>query len=503
VTPNTATDVVVDPRPPADVGATAVALPVWPGDDDSGPWIGPGAAEVDGIGADVYEALERESATGKAGQLVTVPTSGGGPVDRVLLVGVGDGSPAMYRRAGAAVARAARGIDRLASTVTAMASDPELRAFVEGVLLAPYALRRPSDAKAPLGTLVLASTEATRSATADLGRAVSGAAWLARDLVHTPSNVKDPAWLAERAREVGTAAGVTVRVRDERELAADGFGGIVAVGMGSIRPPRLIELSYTPEHPHARSPHVVLVGKGITYDSGGLSLKPREAMVPMKTDMSGGAVVIGVVSALRAVGCQVRVTGLVPAAENMPSGTAQRPGDVIRQFDGTTVEVLNTDAEGRLVLADAIAYAVETLSPTVIVDVATLTGAATLGLGRRHAALYSTSDGLAGALVDAGEAAGERLWRMPLVDDYRESLESTVADVAHIETRKMGGGSITAALFLERFAREVPWAHVDIAGPGRADADEHEVVKGGTAFGTRALLYWLETAAIPSPVRGG
>ena len=248
---------------------------------------------------------------------------------------------------------------------------------------------------------------------------------------------------------------------------------------------------------------MVLVGKGITYDSGGLSLKPREAMVPMKTDMSGGAVVIGVNSALRAVGFRVPVTGLVAAAENMPSGTAQRPGDVIRQFDGTTVEVLNTDAEGTLVLADAIAYAVETLSPTVIVDVATLTGAATLGLGRRHAALYSTSDELAGALVDAGEAAGERLWRMPLVDDYRESLESTVADVAHIETRKMGGGSITAALFLERFAREVPWAHVDIAGPGRADADEHEVVKGGTAFGTRALLYWLETAAIPSPVRGG
>jgi leucyl aminopeptidase len=177
----------------------------------------------------------------------------------------------------------------------------------------------------------------------------------------------------------------------------------------------------------------------------------------------------------------------------MPGAAAQRPGDVITQYGGTTVEVINTDAEGRLVLADAIAYAAAELEPTLIVDVATLTGAATVGLGRGHAALYSTDDALAVALADAGAAAGEPLWRMPLVDDYRRSLDSAIADVAHVETEKMGGGSITAALFLERFAGAVPWAHLDIAGPGRADADKVEVVKGGTAYGTRALLYWLES----------
>jgi leucyl aminopeptidase len=494
IEPDVPTAVAVDDRSALEVGATAVAVPVWPGEGDAGPWVGEGAADLHALGVDLFGALERDKASGRAGQVVSVPVSGVGAIERALLVGVGDGSAAMYRRAGAAVARSARGVRRLASTVSVTASDAEVRAFVEGAVLAPYALRRPEGPQAPLRELVLALTGPGRAAAVDRGRAVAGAGWLARDLVHMPANVKDPEWLARRARQVADGTRLGVSVRDEKALAAEGFGGIVAVGMGSTRPPRLIELTYTPADLDAETPRVVLVGKGITYDTGGLSLKPPEAMVPMKTDMSGGAVVVGVLSALRDIGCRVAVTGLVAAAENMPSGTAQRPGDVVRQFDGTTVEVLNTDAEGRLVLADAIAYAAATLEPSVIVDIATLTGAATLGLGRRHAALYTPSDSLAAALTAAGEAAGERLWRMPLVDDYRESLESAVADVAHVETRKMGGGSITAALFLQRFAGDLPWAHLDIAGPGRADADEHEVVKGGTAFGTRALLYWLETA---------
>jgi leucyl aminopeptidase len=490
------TVVEFDPAGPLDVDAHAIAMPVWPGDD--APWLGPGAPEiVDALGVDLFEALDRESATGKAGEVVAVP--GDGDITRVLLVGVGDGSAKAYRRAGAALVHRSRGLERLASTVTMAAAGAELRAFIEGAILATYAWRVKPDGKPPLRTLVLASTGDERAAEIDRGVAVGAAGWLGRDLVHTPSNIKSPDWLAARARDVAAETGLKVRVWDEKKLAAGGFGGIVGVGKGSARPPRLIELSYTPADAGAGTPHVVLVGKGITYDTGGLSLKPREAMVAMKTDMSGGAVVIGVLSALADVGCPVRVTGLVPAAENMPSGTAQRPSDVIRQFDGTTVEVLNTDAEGRLVLADGMAYAVATLAPDALVDVATLTGAATLGLGRRHAAMYATSDELARALTDAGEAAGEALWRMPLVDDYRDALDSDVADVAHIETRRVGGGSITAALFLERFAGNVPWAHLDIAGPGRADGDEHEVVKGGTAFGIRALLYWLETA---KPVGG-
>jgi leucyl aminopeptidase len=475
-----------------DAAADAVALPVWPGDD--GPWLGPGADEViRELDADPFDFLELGSKSGKAGEVAAMP--GRGELSRVLLIGLGDGSPAAHRMAGAALARAGRGLERLASAVTAASGDAEVRAFVEGLLLAPYAWRVKSAGKAPVGTVVLAMTAPERSAVTE-GTAVGAAAWLARDLVHTPSNIKDPAWLAEQAREMAERHDLGVRIWDESELAAEGFGGIVGVGMGSARPPRLIELTYAPDGARARTPHVVLAGKGITFDTGGLSLKPNDGMKGMKTDMSGGAVVLGVMSALREMQCPVRVTGLVPAAENMPSGTAQRPSDVIRQYDGTTVEVRNTDAEGRLVLADALGYAVRTLAPDAIVDVATLTGAATLGLGRQYAALYATSTPLAKSLVAAGAAAGERLWRMPLVDDYRAALDSDIADVAHVETRRMGGGSITAALFLERFAAGVPWAHLDIAGPGRADSNRHEIVKGGTAFGVRALLYWLGTPLI-------
>lgn len=504
------TDVVVDHRALLDSEATVLAVPMWPGDDDSAPWLGSGAAEVvDALGVDLFAAIDRDRATGTAGEIVSVPVFDAGrgaasvdgevDIDRVVLVGLGDGSPAACRRAGAALARASKGVARLATTAVAASDDAGLRAFVEGAVLATFAVREwrstPVDeARAPMSTLVLVETDDARTGVVATARAIAAAGWLARELVHTPSNVKDPAWLAEQARAVGKDAGLDVRIRDEKALVAEGFGGIAAVGMGSARGPRLIALRYEPPAANDTTPHVVLVGKGITYDTGGLSLKPREAMVPMKTDMSGGAVVIGVMSALASLGVEVRVTGLVAAAENMPGASAQRPGDVIRQFDGTTVEVLNTDAEGRLVLADAIGYAVAELDPTAIVDVATLTGAATVGLGRGHAALYATDDALAESLTTAGEAAGERLWRMPLVDDYRRSLDSEVADVAHIETTKMGGGSITAALFLERFARDVPWAHLDIAGPGRADKDKDEVVKGGTAFGTRALLYWLESA---------
>ena len=478
-----------DPGSLLDVGASAIAVPVWPGTDD-GPRVGAGAGDLAGVlTVEAAEALRREDKTGKAGDVLRLP--GSGDISRVLFIGLGDGTPAAFRKAGAAVARAARGIPRLASTVTVDAGDVETRAFIEGVVLASYGWRARGEAKAPLRALVLTGSGPERAAVVDSAAAIANAAWFARDLVHTPSNLKDPAWLADQAKTAAERADLDVRIWDERQLADAGFGGIVAVGMGSVRPPRLIELTYAPRHAGPNTPHVVLVGKGITYDSGGLSLKPRDAMVPMKTDMSGGAVVIGVMSALRSIGCPLRVTGLVPAAENLPSGSAQRPSDVIRQYDGTTVEVLNTDAEGRLVLADAIGYAVAAKQPDLLVDIATLTGAATMGLGRRHAALYSTSDSLAAALVEAGAAAGERLWRMPLVTDYRDALESDIADVAHVETRKMGGGSITAALFLERFARDVPWAHLDIAGTGRADADSDELVKGGTAFGVRTLLYWL------------
>ncbi len=233
------------------------------------------------------------------------------------------------------------------------------------------------------------------------------------------------------------------------------------------------------------------MGKGITFDSGGLSLKPNEGMKAMKTDMAGGAAVIAAMSALARLGVPDRVTGLVAAAENLPSGSAFRPGDVITHFGGRTVEVLNTDAEGRLVLADAIAYAVAELAPDQIVDVATLTGAARIALGGSRAALYSTSDELAAALLAAGERSGDRLWRMPLPDEYLAMLESPVADLSNVASREGGAGSITAALFLREFAGGCPWAHLDIAGAARSLSDDGEVTAGATGFGTRVLLSWL------------
>jgi leucyl aminopeptidase len=285
-----------------------------------------------------------------------------------------------------------------------------------------------------------------------------------------------------------------VAVKDEKQLAGEGFGGLVAVGAGSVRPPRLVELRYRPARARRSAPHVVLVGKGITFDSGGLSLKPREAMVPMKTDMAAAGAVMAVMAALRDAEVAVPVTALVAAAENMPGASALRPGDVVTHYGGRTVEVFNTDAEGRLVLADALAYADSRLDPDLLVDLATLTGAASLGLGRRHAALYSTDEGLAAGLLAAGERSGDRLWRMPLVEDYRAALDSEVADLANVSRDPhVSGGSITAALFLREFAGGRRWAHLDIAGPARADRDEHEVSRGGTGFGARLLLRWLET----------
>jgi leucyl aminopeptidase len=334
--------------------------------------------------------------------------------------------------------------------------------------------------------LVLAGDHGATAAVS-AARAVAEAVGLARDLANMPSSRKTPAWLAGEAARVAAASGLAVRVREPGELAAEGFGGILAVGAGSAQPPCLIELGY---HPPGARTHVVLAGKGITFDSGGLSLKPNDGMKAMKTDVAGGAAVIAAMSALAELGATVRVTGLIAAAENMPSGSAMRPGDVITHFGGRTTEVLNTDAEGRLVLADALAYADTVLEPDVVVDLATLTGAARVALGGVLGALYASDDALAGALLAAGRQSGEPLWRMPLVDDYGDALDSPVADLANVpHSSRPRAGSIEAALFLREFTGGRPWAHLDIAGAARfSDGDQG---KGATGFGTRLLLRWL------------
>src|SRR5499427_4012272 len=335
--------------------ADLVAVPVGSGGE-----IAADAGLDELLPAGSAEVVKAAQQTGKAGQVAQAVAKVSGAVVRIAFLGVGDRSPRELRKAGGELGRLLQPGDRAVSSVVAGQPDDQVRAFAEGVLLGSYRYSEKSGAAADHGRGAEAIDEAV---------ILANAVALARDLTNTPSIRKSPQWLADTASKIATENGLGVRVWTEKELANAGFGGLAAVGAGSDRPPRLIELSYSP--PAART-HVVLVGKGITFDSGGLSLKPVDGMKAMKTDMAGGAAVIAVMSALASLGAADKVTGLVAAAENMPSGSAYRPGDVLSMFGGRTVEVLNTDAEGRLVLADAIAYAEAALDPDQIVDVATL-----------------------------------------------------------------------------------------------------------------------------------
>ncbi|WP_214412656.1 leucyl aminopeptidase [Sphaerisporangium fuscum] len=435
--------------------------------------------------------LAHHEAKGEAGEVVEVPVAHGDAVRRVLLYGVGDASPRALRRAGAVVARRARGRRSIDLRLPEDAGARGWAALAEGALLASYTMKIGSGGVKAVEEIRLLGPEEARPAI-ERAEVAARAVGLVRDLANMPSSEKNPEWLAARAVEVAERSGLRSKVWTPDDLAAGGFGGILAVGQGSVSPPRLIQLSYEPADPDGT--HVVLVGKGITFDSGGLSLKPTDGMKFMKTDMAGGAVVIAVLGALRDLGVRTRVTGLVAAAENMPSGSAQRPGDVITHYGGRTVEVLNTDAEGRLVLADALAYADDVLDPDTIVDLATLTGAIGVALGRDIGAVFSSTDDLAKELVEAGEASGDPLWRMPLIDDYRPALDSPVADLSNIDAEgTYGGGAITAALFLREFTGGRRWAHLDIAGVSRSTADDGIFTKGATGFGARLLLEWLSS----------
>ena len=479
--------------------AAVLAVPTAP-EGESARLLGALPDEVD---VELAPLLVREGAKGGAGELVGVPVPTGGELERILLVGTGEGTPPDLRKAGAALARRAKDAATLAVDLREAALDGAgLRALAEGLLLASYTFSRKAEpAERTLTTITLVGPEHLQG-DLDAALAVTAATAAARDLVNTPSLQKSPDWLAGTAR--GLLDGLDVTVLDEDALAARGFGGILGVGQGSTRPPRLVEAHY--DGTGGAGPHVVLVGKGITFDTGGLSLKPTASMLEMKSDMGGAAAVLGTLRAVADLGLAVRVTVLAALAENMPSGTAQRPGDVLTQYGGRTVEVLNTDAEGRLVLADALAYADLDLAADVVVDVATLTGAMPVALGKRCAGLFTDDDALAGQLEAASAASGEQVWRMPLVDDYRAALDSPVADLRNIGQPKLrlGGGSITAALFLREFTGGRSWAHLDIAGPAFTGSDEEERTKGGTGYGVRLLTAWLTAlaAAVPATVPG-
>ena len=462
--------------------------------------LGPEAADTGAaLGLDLLAALESQRATGKAGEIVSVPVAGPAGLRLVLLVGLGEGGDADFRRAGAALARATTDRDTVATTVAASGDGDALTAFVVGAMLGSFVFhwRSQGPEHQPVRRIVLAGL-ADDDYTGDLERGLElgGAGWRARMLSTVPSNLKSPQWLAEQAKSLAAEHGLGCEIWDEHKLAKQGFGGIIGVGQASATPPRLIRLDYAPTKSGRKTPRVVLVGKGITFDTGGLSIKPGEGMTTMKRDMTGGAVVLAVMAALGRLGCPVRVTGLVPAAENAIGGNALRPGDVLTQYGGRTTEVLNTDAEGRLVMADAMAYAVDHLDPAVIVDVSTLTGAMKVALGQRVGGYFANDERLATRLFEAGESSGEPLWRMPLEPDYEDTLSSSVADS---KNNPGGPGAITAALFLQHFAGDVPWAHLDLASVGDSPSESFEWTTGPSGFGARALLTWLTG---PQPLVG-
>ena len=474
--------------------AEVVALPVLPGEDGGDLVLGPGSAELAET-HDLLDVLEIARAEGKAGEVTSYPVTGGrGALRRILLVGVGAQRGDDFRRAGAALARATRDVGSVATTVPALDPETALEPFVAGVVLGSFdfAWRSTGPRWQPPGTVTLASLDPSYAGGLARAESIAAASWRARQLASVPSNLKSPGWLADQAVETARGAGLEARVWDEQELAEDGFGGILAVGSGSATPPRLVRIDYTPAKSGRRTPSVALIGKGITFDTGGLSIKPAEGMTSMKRDMTGAAVVLATMAALAAVECPVKVTGLLAIAENSVSGSAMRPGDVIRHYGGRTSEVTNTDAEGRLVMADALAYADAVVKPDVLLDVATLTGAVKVALGQQLGGLFATSDDLAARLLEAGAVAGEPLWRMPLAEAYEERLASKVADA---DNGPGGPGAITAALFLQHFTGGRPWAHLDIASVGDSPADSYEWTQGPTGFGVRALLTWLGHAA--------
>ena len=436
----------------------------------------------------LLDELSFFSPSGKAGEIFEIPVSATDfKTERIFLVGLGDRSGAAYRNAGAAIGRKVRG--KKINILSTLLDD---QAHAISIALGAWVWNLKTDKKKENPTIIIATKN---SKAIEQASAIATAICLARELVHTPANIKTPAWMGKQAESCAKGTNLKVKIFAGTQLKE--FGGLRAVGGSSPNPgPRMIQVSYQPQSKNktvGALPHVVLVGKGITFDTGGVSLKrPYDTMMAMKSDMAGAAAILATLTALEELQPKVRVTALMMMAENAISSTAQRPSDVIKHYGGTTVEVINTDAEGRLVLADGLAFADATLDPDYLVDIATLTGAATLGLGRQYAAMYTRDNVLAQQLSKAGEESGDRVWHMPLIDDYTQALQSDIADLNHTADKgKFSAGSVTAALFLEHFAANRRWVHLDIAGTARSEVDAGENSKGGTGYGVRLLTQWI------------
>jgi leucyl aminopeptidase len=486
---------------------TSLALATSPEQTDllvlgvaAGP-AGPVLTAAPGLPADKSTALAAAAAaigaTGKADEVLRLPGEPFG-LPPVLLTGLGPAAEAYpaetLRRAAGAALRAAP-VERVAVGLPT-ADDPDLVGAVAlgaGIGSYRYPGRPVADPPKPHPQQVVVLVGATKglSRVLDRARVLAEGVNLARELVDTPPGQLPPATLAAEAVAAVEGTAVAIEVLDEKALKREGYGGILAVGQGSANPPRLVRLSYTPEQPKA---HLALVGKGITFDSGGLSLKPPTGMITMKTDMAGAAATLAAVRAIAALAIPVRVTAYLAIAENMPSGSAQRPGDVITAYGGRTVEVLNTDAEGRLVMMDALVRCGED-SPDAIVDIATLTGAQLVALGSRIAGIMGNDDAWRSEVHAAAESAGELAWPMPIPEEMRPSLDSPVADIANVGERN--GGMMTAAAFLREFVPAgVRWAHIDIAGPSYVASTPWAYNgKGATGYGVRTLVTLAERMA--------
>jgi leucyl aminopeptidase len=447
------------------------------------------------------ERIQRSKFTGGEGSTLLYSTAGALAASHVLLVGIGATKDIEINTWRKAAARSRREASGLGAESIAFFFAPEKEpaavagAVVEGMSLGSYQFNRyRSNSKpgAAVKSLTLFKPGLTRSAAMEQSvRAVEQTipgVFLARDLVNEPPSITTARFLGEQAQRHCRGRGLSVEVWGKKKIEAMNLAGLLAVNRGSLEEPRFITIHYQP--PAKPRKKLFLIGKGITFDSGGLSLKPSKSMETMKLDMAGGAAVIGTMSRLPYLRPDIEVTGYIPTTDNLPGGNAQKPGDIIRYLNGKTIEVLNTDAEGRLILADALALAAKQ-KPDYIINVATLTGACMVALGTEVAGIFSNNQSLADNIMRCARDTGEKLWQLPLVKEYREDIKSSIADIKNIGGSH--GGAITAALILHEFVEDIPWAHLDIAGPAFAEKDSPMCPRGGTGFGVRTLLQLLST----------
>jgi len=458
------------------------------------------AAVDKALGGAISQLIEQGEIKGKLHEITLLHSLGKLPASRIVVTGLGKKPELSVNKVRGAVAETCRwlrlkGVASVATIaqgagINGISLESAAQAVTEGALLGLYAFRRYITKKennfGEIKQLLIAGSEKEKPLLERAivrGRILAEAANWARDLVNEPANYMTPSQMAEAARQLAESYGLKAEVLEREQMAEAGMGALLGVAQGSQQPPKFIVLSY--KGSDSDEIDVALVGKGITFDSGGISIKPSEGMADMKGDMAGGAAVMAALSAIAQLRPKINVMAVVPATENLPSGSALKPGDILTAMSGKTIEVLNTDAEGRLILADALSYA-RKLDAKAIIDVATLTGACMVALGKICSGAFSNNQELVDKIIIAGNEAGEYIWQLPMYEEYREQLKSDVADIKNIGNRY--GGAITAAKFLAEFVDDTPWVHLDIAGTSETDKEKGYLVKGATGVPVRTLV---------------